>query len=61
MQIVATPCIDRRGTIQSDTTFLLLRVMTNPSGFGVLSGGTFLGFFYFEKVFDFFKKFDFEN
>ena len=39
-----TPCIDRRGTIQSDTTFLLLRVRQNPSGFGVFTEDTFILF-----------------
>ena len=57
----ATPSIELRFHVQIDITFLLLRVGPNPSGFGVLSGGTFIGFFYFKKVFEIFEKFDFKN
>ena len=56
-----TPCIDRRGKLQSDTTFLLLRVRQNPSGFGVFSEGIFLEKLFFSEKYFFWIFFDIEK
>ena len=48
-----TPCTEIRVPLLLDLAFLLLRVGPNPSGFGVLSGGTFIGFFISKKFSNF--------